>query len=85
MLSQTNNEEVWCSQRRGAALLRSANLRKKAWLPAVSEVGLADLVVHYLRDSAASLAISSGESIKAVQRMLGHASAAMTLTLRRTL
>lgn len=59
--------------------LRSANFRKKVWLPAVAEVGLGDLVVHDLRDTAASLAISSGASIKAVQRMLGHASAAMTL------
>lgn len=59
--------------------LRSANFRKKVWLPAVQEVGLGDLVVHDLRDTAASLAISSGASIKAVQRMLGHASAAMTL------
>ncbi len=32
-------------------------------------------VVH----TAASLAISSGANVKAVQRMLGHASAAMTL------
>ena len=34
---------------------------------------------HDLRHTAASLAISSGASVKAVQRMLGHASAAMTL------
>jgi integrase len=45
----------------------------------VAEVGLEGLVVHDLRDTAASLAIASGASIKAVQRMLGHASAAMTL------
>jgi hypothetical protein len=32
-----------------------------------------------LADNAASLAISSGASIKVVHRMLGHASAAMTL------
>ncbi len=31
------------------------------------------------RHTAASLAISSGANVKAVQRMLGHASAAMTL------
>lgn len=34
---------------------------------------------HDLRHTAASLAISSGANVKAVQRMLGHASAAMTL------
>lgn len=37
------------------------------------------LTPHALRHTAASLAISSGANVKAVQRMLGHASAAMTL------
>lgn len=35
--------------------------------------------VHDLRHTAASLAISAGANVKAAQRMLGHASAAMTL------
>lgn len=34
---------------------------------------------HDLRHTAASLAISAGANVKAVQRMLGRASAAMTL------
>lgn len=34
---------------------------------------------HALRHTAASLAISAGANVKAVQRMLGHSSAAMTL------
>lgn len=34
---------------------------------------------HDLRHTAASLAISAGANVKVVQRMLGHASAAMTL------
>ena len=37
------------------------------------------LTIHDLRHTAASLAISAGANVKAVQRMLGHASAAMTL------
>jgi integrase len=37
------------------------------------------LTPHDLRHSAASLAISAGANVKAIQRMLGHASAAMTL------
>ena len=41
--------------------------------------GLPGLVPHELRHTAASLAIASGASIKGVQSMLGHASAAMTL------
>jgi integrase len=34
---------------------------------------------HDLRHTAASLAISAGVNVKAVQRMLGHAKASMTL------
>jgi integrase len=60
--------------------LRQSNFRRDVWLPACEASGMpAGLLVHDLRDTAASLAISAGASIKAVQRMLGHASAAMTL------
>jgi integrase len=63
--------------------LRSSNFRRHVWIPAVEAApGVPEgLLVHDLRDTAASLAISSGASIKAVQRMLGHASAAMTLDI----
>ena len=54
---------------------RSAKIRAKAIDP---EFPLA-LTLHDLRHTAASLAISAGANVKAVQRMLGHASAAMTL------
>ena len=37
------------------------------------------LTRHDLRHTAASLAVSADANVKAVQRMLGHASAAMTL------
>jgi integrase len=37
------------------------------------------ITIHDLRHTAASLAISAGANVKAVQRMLGHKSAAMTL------
>ncbi len=37
------------------------------------------VTIHDLRHTAASLSISAGANVKAVQRMLGHASAAMTL------
>ncbi len=60
--------------------LRNSNFRRSVWDPAVEASGLpVDLVPHDLRDTAASLMISAGASIKAVQRALGHASAAMTL------
>ena len=40
---------------------------------------LPQLTPHDLRHTAASLAVSAGANVKAVQKMLGHASAAMTL------
>ncbi|MCC8909456.1 tyrosine-type recombinase/integrase [Curtobacterium sp. GD1] len=50
------------------------------WFPtAVRKSGVPPLTPHDLRHTAASLAISAGANVKAVQRMLGHASAAMTL------
>lgn len=37
------------------------------------------LTPHELRHTAASLAVQAGANVKVVERMLGHASAAMTL------
>ncbi|AZS38192.1 Putative prophage phiRv2 integrase [Microbacterium lemovicicum] len=49
------------------------------WVSALVTAGVEPLVLHDLRHTAASLAVSSGANVKAIQRMLGHASAAMTL------
>lgn len=59
--------------------VRVNNFRRRVFNPAAERIGIPDLVPHDLRDTAASLAISAGASIKAVQRMLGHASAKVTL------
>lgn len=69
---------VFTAPKRGP--LRHSNFTRGVWAPACEASGMPDgLLIHDLRDTAASLAISAGASIKAVQRMLGHASAAMTL------
>lgn len=58
---------------------------RKSWLSgAVDRCQKADptfprITAHALRHTAASLAISAGANVLVVQRMLGHASAAMTL------
>ncbi|RSZ64404.1 site-specific integrase [Corynebacterium hylobatis] len=60
----------------------ASNFRQRVWQPAVEDVdGLVpeDVRIHDLRHTAASLAISAGANVKAVQAMLGHASAVMTL------
>ena len=59
--------------------LRPENFRNRAWLPAVQAAGVAPLRVHDLRHTCASLGIAAGADVKVLQRMLGHASAALTL------
>jgi len=63
----------------GGGVLRNTNFRSRVFDRAKKELGLPGLRVHDLRHTAASLAIASGANVKAVQSMLGHASAAMTL------
>lgn len=46
---------------------------------AVEKADIPRVTPHDLRHTAASLAVSAGVNVKALQRMLGHASAAMTL------
>lgn len=59
--------------------LRLRNWRRMVFDPACCRAGLVGVSPHDLRHTAASLAISAGANVKAVQLMLGHASAAMTL------
>jgi integrase len=59
--------------------LRNLNFRRDVFNRAAEDAGLAGLTPYELRHTAASLAVSAGANFKAVQRMLGHASAAMTL------
>ena len=52
----------------------------KSWFKtAATSIGRPALHLHDLRHTAASLAVQAGANVKALQRMLGHASAAMTL------
>ena len=60
-------------------VLRLMGFRRRVFDRAAMAVGLPGLTPHELRHTAASLAIASGANVKDVQRMLGHASAAMTL------
>lgn len=71
---------------RGAdgGVARAGNFRSRVFNPAVARCMKIDptfprITIHDLRHTAASLAVASGANVKAVQRMLGRASAAMTL------
>ena len=59
--------------------MSNGNFRRYVFDHAAADAGLAGITPHVLRHTAASLAVSAGANVKAVQRMLGHASAAMTL------
>lgn len=68
--------------------LRGTNWRRKVWDIACEDSGMPipdepphHLVIHDLRDTAASLMIDTGATIKQVQNALGHSSAAMTLDI----
>jgi integrase len=65
-------------------VLRNSNWRARVFSPAVAACQESDdtfpsITPHDLRHTAASLAVSAGAHVKAVQRMLGHAKAGMTL------
>ena len=49
------------------------------WGVALGVSGIPRVTPHELRHTAASLAVQSGADVKAVQRVLGYVSAAMTL------
>jgi integrase len=69
----------------GHTFLRPPDVRNGWWVRGLALARELDpdfpqtLTRHDLRHTAASLAVSAGANVKAVQRMLGHASAAMTL------
>lgn len=62
---------------------RGAQVRKdnyrRAFVAAARAAGLEGLRPHDLRHTAVSLAVAAGASVKTVQRMVGHTSAAITL------
>ncbi|MBF9334889.1 tyrosine-type recombinase/integrase [Microbacterium lacticum] len=64
-LSLPNSQDGWF-----AAAVRRAQ---------ANEPGFPRVTPHALRHTAAGLAVRAGANVKAVQRMLGHASAVMTL------
>jgi hypothetical protein len=63
----------------GGGVLRNNAFRRRAFDAGAAAAGLAGLTPHELMHTAASLAVVAGANVKAIQRILGHAAAAMTL------
>jgi integrase len=62
--------------------LRESNWKRSVgWSAATSAVGIPGFRVHDLRHTAASVWLAAGADPKVVQRVLGHATAAMTMDL----
>jgi len=69
---------VFVSSKVGA-VLRNRTFRRGWFNDAAETIGIPGLTPHELRHTCASLAVSAGANIKALQRMLGHSSAKETL------
>ncbi|MPZ59795.1 MAG: tyrosine-type recombinase/integrase [Propionibacteriales bacterium] len=66
---------------RGGPLSERNWKRSVGWSAAVTSIGRKKFRVHDLRHTCASLWLAAGADPKVVQRILGHASAAMTMDL----
>jgi integrase len=82
MVGKARDDLLFTNTRGG--VLRGTHYRADVFAPAVAACQRADetfptITPHDLRHTAASLAVSAGANVKAVQRMLGHAKASMTL------
>jgi site-specific recombinase XerD len=76
---KTRDDLIWSSD--DGRHLRRPHPTSGWFAKAVAESGVPRTTPHDLRHTAASLAVSAGANVKAVQKMLGHASAAMTLDI----
>jgi integrase len=68
----------WTSRRDGG-YLPGPKLSTGWFQAAVTKAGVQKITPHHLRHSCASLAVSAGVNVLALQRMLGHTSAKVTL------
>ena len=74
--------EAWLFAAPGGGPLRESNWKRSVrWRAATVAAGVPDVRVHDLRHTAASLWLAAGADPKVVQRVLGHATAAMTMDL----
>jgi integrase len=70
--------KTWCCPV-GTAAMRRPDSNAGWFVGAVKRAGVQSITPHHLRHTCASLAVSAGVNVLALQRMLGHKSAKMTL------
>ena len=72
------DSHVFVSSKAGA-VLRNRTFRRGWFNDAAESIGIPGLTPHELRHTCASLAVSAGANVKALQGMLGHSSSKETL------
>jgi len=83
--SAGKNSDDWLFGAPLGGPLRETNWKRAVgWQEAKVAIGRPELRVHDLRHTAASVWLGSGADPKVVQRVLGHATAAMTMDLTAT-
>jgi len=80
--SAGKTSDGWLFSAPGGGPLRESNWKRSVgWSAATTTAGLQGFRVHYLRHTAASVWLGAGADPKVVQRVLGHATASMTMDL----
>ena len=80
--SEGKTPDAWLFSAPGGGPLRESNWKRSVgWSAATTAAGLHGFRVHDLRHTAASVWLGAGADPKVVQRVLGHATASMTMDL----
>lgn len=77
--ARIGGEELFFPGEQEGEFFKRPHQRFGWWVKAVDATACPRITPHDLRHTAASLAVQAGANVKAVQKMLGHSSAAMTL------
>lgn len=75
----TDGQSVWVFPNDRGGALNITNLRERAWRPALRRAGLRERTMYQTRHTFATLALSSGEALDWVAKMLGHRTTQMVI------
>jgi integrase len=76
---ETEPHSAWVFPNERGGRLHIANLRERVWKPALRRAGLRYRTMYQTRHTFATLALSSGEALDWVARVLGHTTTAMVI------
>ncbi len=75
----TDGRSVWVFPNDRGGALNITNLRERVWRPAIRRGGLRERTMYQTRHTFATLALSSGEALDWVSKMLGHRTTQMVI------